>query len=551
MLNFNQTAMQHFYSPEAILKSAEEILRKRGALPASLHLDIDKNLMEEEYEIYQTNGHLTITGGSASAVVFGAGRVIREPEFIGRSAPSKSFRCIYFATHFGNWYDNASEEELDTYLEDLVIWGCNTIKVWFDRHQFCSIREESAQIKIKRLKRIFQKSALLGMKTFLLVLANESYKESPKELRADWKGMKNGYKVNAITGHYHVELCPSKPKALDLLLHWHNEMLEFFADIPLHYFEIFCYDQGGCTCANCAPYGANGYWKIIPRLSELVRDKFSECKIVLSTWRFDHFTDGEWEFLKNNIATLRKYIDILSVDNNDIKNLETVPQSIPAMGFTDISMDRQLPWGGFGVNPYPTFIDEFRKDPQLCGNSAYSEGIYEDLNKIMLLGTEWNTNTTARDMIGEYADYYFGKPVRELVVQASLLMEENLSHNAVISQNKDNFSAYETDRTNSKLSWRLTYKTPKLDLVKARLCMDKVSEAESLMDDSVKKSWRWQIFRLRAKIDLMLAEGRSPEEAFLALEKIYRCGSTTLPCLVPPSFSSWEKIICEGRPSLV
>ena len=65
MLNFNQTAMQHFYSPEAILKSAEEILRKRGVLPASLHLDIDKNLMEEEYEIYQTNGHLTITGGSA------------------------------------------------------------------------------------------------------------------------------------------------------------------------------------------------------------------------------------------------------------------------------------------------------------------------------------------------------------------------------------------------------------------------------------------------------------------------------------------------------
>lgn len=543
--------MKEFFSSETILKSAEMLLHKRGDLSIDFQLKIDKNLQEEEYQVCRTKDTVIISGGTASALVFGAGRIIREPEFTGRSIPSKSFRGIYFATHFGNWYENASEEELDSCLEDLVIWGCNTIKVWFDRHQFNNIKEEAAQKKIKRLKYILQKTASLGMKTFLLVLANEAYKTSPEELRADWVGLKNGYKVKAIAGHYHVELCPSKGEALELLMHWHREVLDAFSDVSLHYFEIFSYDQGGCTCAECAPYGANGYWKIIPALSQLVRKKFPGCKIVVSTWRFDCFTSGEWEYLRNNTEQLRKYADMLSADNHDLKNLKTLPDDIPGMGFTDISMGRQLPWGGFGVNPCTGFLETFRKDSRLCGSCAYSEGIYEDLNKIVLLGTQWDNSISAQEMIGKYADFYFGKAVRDLVVKAVLLMEENLSHNAIITQEGQVFSAYGTDGTNPERSWQLSYKTPDLDLAKAKSCMDKILEAEKLMDENTISNWRWQLIRLKAEIDLSLAEGKEPEEAFLALEKIYHCDETTMPCLVPPSFSSWKKIVDERRPSLV
>ena len=45
-------------------------------------------------------------------------------------------RGIYFATHFGNWYDYASERELREYVEELALWGCNQVRVWFDMHDF-------------------------------------------------------------------------------------------------------------------------------------------------------------------------------------------------------------------------------------------------------------------------------------------------------------------------------------------------------------------------------------------------------------------------------
>ena len=540
----------HYTDP--VLESAEELLKKRGRLSLSHRFDIDVGLKTEEYSIKETEGMLTISGGSASAVMFGVGRLIREPGFRGSSSPDKSYRGIYFATHFGNWYDNASEDEIDRYLEDLVIWGCNTINVWFDRHQFRNIAEPRAQSKLKNLKHILKKSARLGMKNYLTSLANEAYADSPTDLRADWVGLKNGYKTDCITGHYHVELCPSKLGALDLLIRWHEEMLNAFSDVPIHYFGIFCYDQGGCTCADCAPYGANGYWKIIPRLSDLIRKKFPDCKIVLSTWRFDQFTDGEWDHLRRNTVLLHKYADMLAVDNCDLENLNELEDDIPAIGFTDISMLHQLPWGGYGANPYPAFLETFRKEDRLCGNNAYSEGIFEDVNKIMLLGSEWDTNCSAWEMLRKYAAFYFGQETSELIPEISRLMERNLDHSADVAQNGKTFCAYFTDQVDPEIEWKLFYTCRSLDKDRAERCMELVKQAEMLMTKEKSTSWRWRLYRLRAEIDMVLANGGEPEEsAIRELHDMYHCGSGTLPCLLPPSGDCWRKIISERRPSLV
>lgn len=543
--------MKDLYSPETILSSANELLRKYCTFSEKIELSIDTQLKDEEYSVDQNGENIKISGGTAQAVVFGAGRLIREPHFRGKSAPDKPFRGIYFATHFGNWYDNAAEEEIDLYLENLVIWGCNTIKVWFDRHQFRNIMETAAQKKLKNLKYILRKCARLGMKNFLTSLANEAYAGSPADLRADWVGLKNGYKTATIAEHYHVELCPSKPGSVDLLIHWHEELLDAFSDVPIHYFEIFCYDQGGCTCPECAPYGANGYWKLIPAISELIRKKVPECKIVLSTWRFDCFTDGEWEYLRRNTEKLHQYADMLSVDNYDLKNLKTVQDNIPAMGFTDISMGGELPWGGFGVNPAPTFLDTFRKEERLCGNSAYSEGIYEDMNKIILLGIEWDTNCSAFEMLRKYAAFYFGEQSQEFVAEAAELMEQNMGHSAIINQGEEKHCAYFTDKTDPEKPWTLTYECPKICKDKAEKCLHLVNKAELYMNDEQKKSWRWRLFRLRAEIDMCLADGNDPESFMQELNRIYLCEENTLPCLLPPAGSTWNMIISQRRPSLV
>ncbi|MBR3923821.1 MAG: hypothetical protein IKJ45_11960 [Kiritimatiellae bacterium] len=48
-------------------------------------------------------------------------------------------------------------------------------------------------------------------------------------------------------GHYHVELCPSKPGAMELLLSWRRQVFEAFGETPPTDITIFPYDQGGCT----------------------------------------------------------------------------------------------------------------------------------------------------------------------------------------------------------------------------------------------------------------------------------------------------------------
>ena len=536
---------------DEILRSAEDLLKRRSTLEETFCFRISSDLKEEEYSIEKNKNILIIRGGTASAVMFGAGRLIREPDFRGKSSPDKSFRGIYFATHFGNWYDNAPESEIDLYLEDLVIWGCNCIKIWFDRHQFRNIMSPAAQKKLKNLRAILKKSASLGMKTFLTSLANEAYADSPAELRADWVGMKNGYKRANLSGHYHVELCPSRPGSIDLLLHWHEEMFDAFSGIPIHYYGISCYDQGGCTCADCAPYGANGYWKIIPRLSDLIRSKSPETKIVVNTWRFNVFTSGEWEFLRAHQDLYEKYANLIFVDNYDLENLRKVPFDIPAIGFTDISMGKQLPWGGYGTNPCPTFLDEFRLEKRLSGNSAYSEGIYEDMNKVMLLGTEWDADCTTWEMIRKYAAFYFGEKTQEPVLEAIRLMEQNMNHSAEVEQDKQKYCAYFTDQIDPEKPWRMYYDTPDLDKERAGKCLELIKKAESFMDQEKKCSWRWRIVRLRAEIDVALVNGIDPDEAMFELQKIYCCTESTKPCLIPPARSSWEKIISEHKQSRV
>ena len=68
-----------------------------------------------------------------------------------------------------------------------------------------------------------------------------------------------------------------------------------------------------------------------------------------------------------------------------------VPGGFPLLNFPDISMYGQNPWGGYGANPHPSRLqarwDETKT--KLSGGFPYSEGIYEDLNKVICAELYW------------------------------------------------------------------------------------------------------------------------------------------------------------------
>jgi len=455
------------------------------------------------------------------------------------SAEPRPVRGVYFATHFGNWYEKASEQELADYLRELKYWDCNAISVWFDMHDFTGMDDPNAASRVKLIKTIFRLCAENGIRREFEMLANEGFKDSPKALRADWQGGKNGYKYSPA-GHYHVEICPSKPGGMEQILADRRSVYEAFADTPPDFVEAGPYDQGGCTCSNCAPWGANGFLRCSERIAALTRRMFPKAEFGLSTWRFDafgpelHELDGLWA----QRESVRTWASRVRCEQGHLGWYAAHPV-LPFLPMTEISMYRMLPWGGFGANPMPTMLGKLvREHPEMVGTMPYSEGIYEDLNKVVGLALLSGRAQTAREAVGLYAERYFGAGTGEAVAEAAELMEANMNHNALVVQGEHKYSFYSLAPVDPGKPWRLEVETKGLDAQRAARAAELLHGAETKMSAATKKSWRWRLLVLRAEIDDALAKGASVESLaakFEELAEIYHVDGDTLPWLVPPA----------------
>ena len=461
--------------------------------------------------------------------------------------PSFPERGVYFATHFRNWYEEATDAEVVRYVQELSEWGLTGVAAWFDMHDFASIGEPGARRRLRRIKLIFAAAERLGLRRDLLFLANEAFAGSPPELRAAWRAGRNGYNRDLV-GHYHVELCPSKSGAMELLLAWRRQVFDAFAEIPPTDITIFPYDQGGCTCDDCAPWGANGFLRLARPLADLARKSFPGVRVNLSTWNFDAYGDTyEWEGLFACGGELATWCDRLYVAPRDLVRIrERTPGGIPAFSTTEISMRGMLPWGGYGANPMPENIQrEISDNPGLDGMRPYSEGIYEDLNKAMVLGVLRDPSKTTLDIAGDYAVRYFGEATREPLTEAVRLMEGNMDHVARVGQGEIVRDAYALDAVAPDRPWRFSHAAPSLDRDRAQRVKLLLDEAEGMMTEERRTSWRFRLLRLRAEIDCALAdraeEGRL-EPLFEELARIGRVSDRTPPWLVPPARSLWLRV---------
>lgn len=122
-----------------------------AALTIHVQLAILKSVGAEGFSIADsasaTGGRETtivISGGDIRGLLFGAGKFLRSSRFDGPAsgpfiagswrgtdAPRlrNSFRAAYFAVHYNNFYAAAPVDALTTYIEDIALWGVNTLVV--------------------------------------------------------------------------------------------------------------------------------------------------------------------------------------------------------------------------------------------------------------------------------------------------------------------------------------------------------------------------------------------------------------------------------------
>jgi hypothetical protein len=440
----------------------------------------------------------------------------------GLSEPALPVRGIYFATHFHNWYHVAPVDEIQRYVEDLALWGTNTLCVWFDLHHFDGIDDPAAQAMLERLQAVLGAARRIGMKTAATFLANEAYANSPVELRADWTAGHGGYFAEP-GGHYHVELCPSKPEGLNLLLKWATERLEAFQAVGLDYLCIWPYDQGSCTCAECAPWGANGYLRCAEALARAYQRYFPQGKVILSTWYFDHFIHGEWAGLAQRFAQKPDWVDMLLADDYGDQYPpflaeKGAPGGLQVVAFPEISMYRCLPWGGYGANPLPDHLQNLWDQCKdlAAGGFPYSEGIFEDINKAIYAQFFWSPAKPAWETVSEYLRTEFGAGAVEPLSRAVAILERNLPR----SLSAGGVDLERVDEAAEAWNW--------------------VREAEQTMGAERRAMWRWRLLFRRAQIDNELArtggklEGEILKEAFGEITRISCAGDVLETWVRPP-----------------
>lgn len=505
----------------------------------------DGALAPGAYRISHGEDRVILEASERLGLISAAGRVLQEGirreegflpgAFAGTFAPKCAFSGIYFASHFGNYYVNAPLEDVLRYVEDLALWGCGMLRVWFDFHTYTGIDDPAAQPVLDRLEKILRTAQSLGMKIGYILLGNEGYRTTPEALKAEWR-VGNGY-FREPRGHYHTEVCPSTPEGMELIVKTRLEFLDRFREIPPGILAPFVYDQGGCTCPNCAPWAANGYVKVLKALVPEIRKRWPECRIGFCVWYLDRFVNGEWDRVFREFETdefLKNEIDYITEMNSGALPKDPVyaerirrgigPGGKPIIGFPEISMQGCTPWGGFGANPYP---DRLQADWDVTGRTqagmwCYSEGRFEDVNKFIELGLYSGRYSTALEAMRGYVRAEFGDELEEKITRLLRVLEETLPREK------------EPPECTDAETVRWVVQKPERIEEAAVLA----GEIDAFLPERVRKGWRWRIIYLRAMADLELKKAdyflREEMETYLReLETLYYTDGSSILSVSP------------------
>ncbi len=536
---------------EPLVDAAAQVLMEELTRRRAKRVEVVLDLLDGEDDGFEIDGSprgpIKIIAHRPGGLMPGVGKFLRTSRWTnagldpsrwrGASVPERPIRGIYFATHFHNFYHNAPLDEVNAYVRDLALWGCNTLAVWFDMHHYTGLADPAAKEMIRRLHSILRAAEQVGIAGALVTIGNEGYADSPQELRADWTAGHDGY-TSEPGGHYHDEICPSKPGGLDYITSTRREMLRAFADLDIRFTWIWPYDQGGCTCGRCAPWGANGFLRTADAVAGVIGEVMPRTEIILSTWYFDHFTSGEWDgFAKAANEAPPKWLKyLLADDSGDNYPAHTLAHGAPGgaklLNFPEISMYKSFPWGGYGANPLPRHIQSLwdSAGSKLSGGFPYSEGIYEDLNKAICLGHYWDGQDAA-ETVREYASNYFGSESVEAVERIVAGMEARHARSIALREDpaaaKSNPPGFPASAAFKCVSLSGAAET----LASAR-------SVEAMMPTSAKKDVRWRLLALRAEIDAELDRSRGRmtdvlDADFEELARIYHADRAGFPVDLP------------------
>lgn len=440
-----------------------------------LILDVQSEIGREGFCIQRMGGRVRIAGHDDRGLLYGVGKFLRDPDWSGVSVPAKTVRGLYAATHFLNWYHVAPTDEIARYLEEMALWGINHLCVVFPIINLNGWDDPQTDVFFQRMKTWRLLCREVGMRFGLFCCPNQDFKQPRLEFRA----VPNRDEFRR-KGNHGNNVCPSQPGAMDYLLGIHEELFARLRETPPDFFGFWPYDEGGCGCDRCFPWGANGFLRLCRPLANRLREMFPGIVLILSTWVFDTPPAGEWQGLAQTLEQEGNWVDYILADAHeefpDYPLVNGVPGGLPLLNFPEISMWGLGPWGGFGANPLPGRLQSLweKVKTRIDGGFPYSEGLFEDMNKVIVSQLYWNPQRPTEDIVREYVAYEYSGTETEVVLRMIRNIEAN--HVAVATGQQPSVSLAEQ-------AWAIA------------------QEYDARLSRRARQSWRWRILYLRAMLD--------------------------------------------------
>lgn len=472
--------------------------------PLTVELAIEESAEAEGFSITQDGKDtIRITGNDERGLLYGLGRFLRTSRYDGdgftpgdwrgTDAPMGSFRAIYAATHFNNFYEAAPIEEVQQYLEDVAMWGANAVIAHFPAWQFTGFDDPAARKTLEQIRRLLKAARSIGLKVGLIQASNQGFSTAPKEILAA------KYPDDlARRGDLGTNICPGNSAGHDYLMELYSQLTDEYKDIGLDYLLFWPYDEGGCGCSQCWPWGAKGHPKLSRDITQIARTKFPGLKTILSTWCYDTPPAGEWEGLAEFLEQDKSWLDYVMADSHeDFPRYpldKGAPGGLPLLNFPEISMWGRGPWGGSGANPLPARFEKLWRmtGGKLVGGMPYSEGISEDMNKIICFQFYWKPDRTADEILKEYIAFEYSPDVVDDVLAAIHLLEE-------------------------------TWITPQAEVEKVMRAYEIIKDVDAKLTPRASRAWRWRILYLRSLIDAERLADDHPTSAYTkAIEELVK-----------------------------
>jgi hypothetical protein len=322
-----------------------------------------------------------------------------------------------------------------------------------------------------------------------------------------------------------------------------GEEFDWAADLRPRSIWIWPYDQGGCGCKECQPWGSTGFMKCVEEVGELARNKIPGTDIVLSSW---FIKENEWRGISDQLTQNKGLVDAI-VSEPGPAGIEINPKDLglPLIGFPEISMHETFPWGGFGATPLTARARSQWDDVKAThvGGFPYSEGIYEDLTKVVYSQLYWN-DRPVEETLKEYIAFEYSPDVVEDVAEVIRTLERN--HHMRWWPGK-------LEGVKLAMDWFPSRGAKVHADPGAEEAYATMQRVDGLLSPQARKAWRWRQLYLRALLDAELKANRGkPNEkcnkAFAELIDLYHAQNAEPHVRSPLSPEKLQELLDEWGP---